>query len=471
MVELLLLGIFIVCTLLFVFRKRMLNYAAICAVALALAGFAFYFIDRFSSYTVYFNADGLSIFFVRVLAAVFFCVAMYTIPFLKHKELTAERHTFYTVFLLLFAGSMVGVLMSSHLGLLWVFIEATTLCSTPLVYFERNKASLEATWKYLFVCSIGITLAFVGIIFISMGAGNINSLFFADLYKNAGSIAPFWLKLAFPFILVGFGTKAGLAPVHAWLPDAHAESPSPVSALLSATLLNSALLGILRVYKILCAANMNSFADTLLLVMGFLSLFICAVFVLSVRNYKRMLAYSSIENMGIIVIGIAFGGIGVFASMLHVLSHSFAKASFFLTSGNILHRYHTKDSDKIRGMFKTFPATGWLWMFSLMAIVALPPFPSFISELLMIKQMISVKSIALLIIFLLLLTVILYGMSVMIFKMCFGNPLESAPAAKQKFSLFEYFPQIVLLAALIWFGVYMPEYVNQMLIAAAGLIK
>jgi hydrogenase-4 component F len=346
---------------------------------------------------------------------------------------------------------MTGVLLSTHLALLWVFIEATTLTSAPFITFDRSRRSLEALWKYVFICSIGIALSFVGIILLSMGAGHLDSLFFSDLCRNARSIDPFWLKTAFLFLVIGFGTKAGLAPVHAWLPDAHSEAPSPVSAMLSGTLLNAALLGIARVFKLMTLAGAGSEARTILVVMGFLSLFVSAVFMLKSVNYKRMLAYSSIENMGIAAIGISAGGIGAFAAMLHIASHSLTKASFFLTSGNIYHRHHTKDIGSVQGLLKSDAVTGWLWIACFLGIAGFPPFPSFFSELLVAQSLLKQGSAGLAALYLVLLAVIVYGMGRAVFRMSFGS---GSREPEGRLHVLEYAPQIVFLLILVFSVIY-----------------
>ncbi|OGH95555.1 MAG: hypothetical protein A2039_08390 [Candidatus Melainabacteria bacterium GWA2_34_9] len=361
---------------------------------------------------------------------------------------------------------MTGTILSTNLGLSWVFIEATTLASAYLIYFNKTKNSLEAAWKYVFICSIGISLAFVGIILLSIGTGSINSLFFNDLYINAAKIVPFWLKLSFVFVLVGFGTKMGLAPVHSWLPDAHSEAPSPISALLSATLLNSAFLIILRLYKLMELTHLEHFAKIMLFSMGLLSLFITAVFVFNINNYKRMLAYSSIENMGIIALGIAVGGVGIYAAMLHLLAHSLLKSSFFLTAGNILKQFKTKKIDEISGILKQNKLTGWLWASCFIGIAGIPPSPLFISEFLLLKTMFEKDMIILAVVFSVLLTVIIYGIGKSVIKMSFGD-VHKTENATIKLSSGMYIPQIIFITASLILGIYMPSFVNQIIHNAA----
>lgn len=402
----------------------------------------------------FFALDSLNLLFMIVLVIVTGAVMIYQ---------GKQNWKYYTIFTLFFL-SMTGAILSSHLGLTWVFVEATTLTSAYLIMQHKTQNSLEATWKYVFLCSIGISLAFVGIILLLIGCDGVNSLAYSDLYSHATAINPFWLKLSFIFILIGFGTKVGLAPVHSWLPDAHAEAPSPVSAMLSATLLNSAFLVILRYYKLMELAGVQNTAKVLLLTMGFLSIFVTAVYVYKIANYKRMLAYSSIENMGIIAIGTALGGVAVFAAALHLVAHSLIKASFFLTSGNVLKLYKTKEVAEVKGIIEQDKITGWLWVICAMLIVAVPPSPIFISEFIMIKQMIVEHHYILCFVFMLLLTMVMFGIMRAVVKTAFG---KSNLEEKTKLGFNKYLPQIVLLAAAIGLCVYCPKAVYDLIAGAA----
>lgn len=441
--------------LLFVIKSKPLNRAVLALHAVIHPAASLMLAFRPCGFTRYFDADPLGIFFLLVLGVVYFGVGLYTTRTLDRSDISDSRHTKFTVSLILFVFAMTGVTLSTHAALLWVFVEATTLLSAPLIYFNRSKPALEAAWKYIFICSIGIALAFVGIILLSIGAGAGKSLFFRDLSGNAAGIAPVWLRLAFPFLLVGFGTKAGLAPVHAWLPDAHSEAPSAVSAMLSGTLLNMAFLGILRVYRIMEAADQAGYARTLLIVMGMLSVFVSAVFMVRVNNYKRMLAYSSIENMGIAALGIGIGGPGLFAAFLHLAAHSLSKAAFFLTSGNILRLYREKHIEGVRGILQREPLTGCLWIACFLAIAGLPPFPIFLSEFILVRAMFETGFYPLAAVFLILLTVIVFGMGNSVFRMAFGGepqPVRSRPA------FFFWAPQMLFLFLLAALGLCVPAF-------------
>lgn len=446
------------CLILFISKKNKFNnlflnlYAVIHIISTICLSLG---INKYDISQNLFCVTELNKIFLIVLSIVFLSVTIYNNGYINDEKLNTKQMRHYTYALLLFIFSMTGSILSNNLGLTWVFIEATTLASAYLIYFHKTKHSIEATWKYVFICSIGIALAFVGIILLTIATGNLNSLNYNDLYANSNNFNPFWLKLSFIFILFGIGTKMGLAPVHFWLPDAHAQAPSPISALLSATLLNSAFLMILNVYKILLISNHQNYAKIMLLSMGFLSLFIAAVFIYHINNYKRMLAYSSIENMGILIIGTALGGIGLLASIIHLIGHSFIKASFFMTSGNILKIYKTKKIKSISGLLATDHKTGWLWILSFIGITAFPPSLLFISEFLIIKTMLEQKQYLLCAIFLLLLTIVLYGITKAIMNMCFGEIIiKKEETIKLPFIM--YLPQMILLLAAFILGILLP---------------
>lgn len=398
----------------------------------------------------YFVLDSLNIIFLAVLIIVTIGVVIYQ----------GIKDWKNNIIFLLFFLSMIGAILSNHLGLTWVFIEATTLTSAYLILQSKTKYSLEATWKYVFLCSIGISLAFVGIILLLIGSNAVNSLYYNNLYANATVIEPFWLKLSYAFILVGFGTKAGLAPMHFWLPDAHAEAPSPISAMLSATLLNTAFLVILRYTRLMDYAGLFDYARVLLLVMGMISICITAIYVFKIANYKRMLAYSSIENMGIMAIGIAAGGVGVFAAILHLIAHSLIKSSFFMTAGNILHIYKTKKVLNVQGLLESDKLSGWLWVFCGVFILGIPPSPMFFSKFLILKQLFIERHFFLAGTFLLLITIVAYGIIRAVVKMSFS---PSNLKDKIKLPIRSYLPQIFLLSCVIILGFYIPTWLYNLI--------
>ena len=468
MINLILLFPLFACLILYIFKKDFLNtwllniYALLHIAVSATACMGKDFMPFWPSCS-FFAINQRNILFLAVMSIVLLAVAIYNNGYIKMETESSRKIRHYTYMVLFFVLSMTGAVLSTNLGVSWVFIEGTTLASAYLIYFHKTKHSIEAAWKYVFICSIGIALAFVGIILLTFATGNLNSLYFIDLYNNATTFDPLWLKLSFVFILFGIGTKMGLAPVHFWLPDAHAQAPSPISALLSATLLNSAFLMIINVYGIMMDANCAGYARIMMLAMGFLSLFITAVFVYHINNYKRMLAYSSIENMGILIIGLALGGLATVASIIHMIGHSLVKASFFLTSGNVLHIYSTKKIKSVVGLLQVDEKTGWLWIASLVGISALPPSLLFVSEFMIIKDMLLQHKIVLAVLFMLLLTIILYGLTKAVIKMSLSSATDDkypewvAEAKKMKWTM--YVPQIVMLLIVFYLGIFMPEHI------------
>jgi len=266
---------------------------------------------------------------------------------------------------------------------MWIAIEATTLASAPLIYTHRSAATLEATLKYVLICSVGIALALLGsvLIALSMDVGGVNvPVAFSALAVVANRLDPLWLKAGFVFILVGYGTKMGLAPMHTWLPDAHSEAPSPASALLSGVLLNCAYLGIFKTNKIMHAAGLGHFSGTILIVFGLASILVAATFILKQTEYKRLLAYSSIENMGIIAFGTGVGGLAAYGAVLCLIHHSLIKSSLFLSSGNILLGYGSRLIDSTGALVRRMPRTFVAFFSGFAGISGFPPFGLFLGE-------------------------------------------------------------------------------------------
>lgn len=471
MINLILLFPLLACLILFLFKSKFLNNLMINLYALLhfVVSLAFCLnVDFLPMWqpSKFFAVDNTNKIFLMVMSIVFLAVAIYNNGYTKNEASLTRKLRHYTYMVLFFVFSMTGAVLSTNLGASWVFIEGTTLASAYLIYFHKTKHSIEAAWKYVFICSIGIALAFVGIILMTVATGNLNTLFYSELFNNAPLFNHFWLQLSFVFILFGIGTKMGLAPVHFWLPDAHAEAPSPISALLSATLLNSAFLMIVNVFRIMVLSGCDGFARIMLLAMGFLSLFITAVFVYHINNYKRMLAYSSIENMGILAIGTALGGVGMLAAIIHLIGHSLIKASFFLTSGNVLEIYGTKKIKSVTGLMKTDRKTAWLWVASFLGIVAFPPSVLFISEFLMVKTMFLKGHFIMCALFLLLLTIVLYGLGKAVIKMSFSAPTHEVEPVKLSWTM--YLPQVVMLILAFVIGIYMPQGLTQAILATVA---
>jgi hydrogenase-4 component F len=417
------------------------------AVAAAHAGLvAWLWLDPTLSLAVgsWLAIDGLGLVFLGITSLLFLAVSLSAVGFLR-RESGATRadpeegfifdntpEALFIACLLGFLSAMTLVTASQHFGLLWVAIEATTLVSAPLIHYHRHHRSLEATWKYLLICSVGIAVALLGTYFLAAavpaGAGAV-SLTFNGLRNVAPLLNPRWLKAAFLLLLVGYGTKMGLAPMHTWLPDAHSEAPSVVSALLSGALLNCAFLAILRILAVCSAAGLGQFGRQTILVFGLASMAVAAGLIIGQPDYKRMLAYSSVEHMGILAVGIGLGGVGDWGALFHAVNHSFTKAALFLVAGNILAVYGTKKSSEVGGALRTLPVTGALWVAGLFAIMGAPPFGAFSSELTILRAAVDARSWLVVVLYSLLLAAIFAGMIAVLVKTAQGPKAQQLSGA------------------------------------------
>ena len=427
--------------------------------------------------------DALGRLVLSITSTLFLMSAVYGVGYLQ-REGSGARKDFeeglyfdnapeatFTACLLLFLATMTLASLSQPFGLLWVAIEATTLASAPLIYFHRHHRSLEATWKYLLICSVGIALALLGNFFLAVAAsvpGETQTqlpLVLPALLAGSPHLQVVWVKAAFLLFLVGYGTKAGFAPLHTWLPDAHSEAPSVVSALLSGALLNCALLGILRAQQVCAAVGEAAFARELLVGFGLLSMAVAAVFIPGQTDFKRMLAYSSVEHMGILAFGIGLGGAGTFGALLHAVNHSLTKAMLFLVAGNILAAYQSKSTERVQGVLRTLPASGTLWMLGLFAITGSPPFGPFVSEFIILKAALDQGRTLVAVAYLALLAVIFVGMATTVLGMAQGPSTRMAPIGREP--ILRIAPPVVLVVAVLLLGVYVPPAIRDAIEQAA----
>jgi hydrogenase-4 component F len=355
---------------------------------------------------------------------------------------------------------------------MWAAVEGTTLASAPLVYFYRRRGALEAAWKYLLLCSVGIALALLGTFFLGIAAASAPGpgvgLTLPELVRAAPFMSRPWLKAAFVLALVGYGTKMGLAPLHTWLPDTHSQAPSPVSALLSGALLNCALLAILRFYQVCLASGDAAFAKTLLLTMGFASMAVACAFLVRQGDYKRLLAYSSIENMGIVVVGIGLGGAATYGAVLHVLNHSLCKAGLFFLAGNVLRGFGTTSARQVRGVFQKLPATGALLMALFLAIGGAPPFGPFWSEFLIFRGAVQAPHAWLGVLFLSLLAVAFLAMAGVLLPMLQGAPARTSPRRREP--ALSLATPLALACGVLVLGIYIPPVLAEALGRAASAL-
>ncbi len=419
------------------------------------------------------SIDPAGLLFLSITSLLFLAAAVYGVSYLRGEchLYPAGHQAVFVGCLLIFLATMTLVCLSQHLGLLWVAIEATTLASAPLIYFHRSSRSLEATWKYLVICSVGIALALLGTFFLSIAANPIEgTLILADLVAGGGVLLTPWLKMAFVFFLVGYGTKVGLAPLHTWLPDAHSEAPAMVSCLLSGALLNNAFLGILRLRQVCGAAGLAAFGQGSLIGMGLLSMAAAAVFIVGQTDFKRLLAYSSVEHMGILALGFGLGGLGTVGALFHAINHSLGKGLLFLTAGNILEGYHTKTIAEVRGVRRLLPGSGLLWVLGFLALTGAPPSGAFLSELMVAGAAFQNGHPLVGLAFLGLLTVVFVGMARPFLEMAGGEPPAELAAKKPVESGLRVLPVALLWLGIVTLGWYVPPALQTLLRQAAALL-
>jgi hydrogenase-4 component F len=341
-----------------------------------------------------FFVDPFNVFLVALTAFVAFTTALFSRPYMRieehHGRVNAARLRLYHSMYQLFTFTMMLCLLSNNIGILWVALEGATLSTVLLVSLYRTPASLEAAWKYFILCSVGIAQALFGVILLYFAAEKVlgpggTALLWTSLYDVRGQLEPTVLSLAFVFLLVGFGTKVGLVPLHNWLPDAHAEGPTPVSAVLSGLLLNVGLYAVVRCKVLVDGALERNFSGSLMMGFGLLSVVVAAFFLSRQKDIKRMFAYSSVEHMGLMTFAFGMGGpVAAFAGLLHMTVHSLTKSAIFFTVGHASQKTGTQNMDDIRGLILSNPTIGWGLILGTVAILGLPPFGVFTSEFMLL---------------------------------------------------------------------------------------
>jgi hydrogenase-4 component F len=336
----------------------------------------------------FFSVDALGAIVMLIIACVGLAVTVYSVEYLRQETakniIGFTRVRQYFVLLDLFIAAMFLAITASSPIVTWISIEATTLSTAFLISFYNKPSAMEAAWKYLIINSIGLLLGFFGTLlyFIPLnplqGSGLVT---WQLLAANTAHFNPLIARIAFVFILIGYGTKVGLVPMHTWLPDAHSKAPAPISALLSGVLLNVAFVVVLRFKNITDAVVGKSFSQNFLILFGVISMLVAALIILTQTNYKRLLAYSSIENMGIISLGFGFGGLGVFAAILHMIYHALVKSTLFLSAGTVLLKYSSTKIARVTGVLAALTVTGILFLTAFFFITGTPPFGIFLTKI------------------------------------------------------------------------------------------
>jgi hydrogenase-4 component F len=416
--------------------------------------------------------DALGKVVLGFLCVLFFLCSLYAPGYLALRSDHPNRIFCANLFAAL--AMMTLVTLSYHLGLMWVAMEATTLLSAPSIYFNQNARSLEATWKYLLIGSVGIALALFGTFFLAyaaLKAGQESTLIFDKLIEHAHELSPEWLHAAFVLLFIGYGTKMGLAPMHTWKPDAYGEAPSIVGTLLAGGVTSCAFLAILRVYQICRAGSEAEFAREIMIFIGLLSMAVAAVFMTRQRDFKRMLAYSSVEHMGILVLGVGVGGLAVYGALLHLINNGLTKGVLFLSGGSIHRAYGSRVTDNVQGALKRVPVSGALFLAGFLAITGSPPFGPFVSEFIIVNAAVGSGQFVAGGLFLLLLGVVFVGMGATVLTVVQGNPPAHIADNGYRDTLGMAGPAVLFMALVVLLGLYVPPPLASLLHEAAASLE
>jgi len=419
----------------------------------------------------YLSVDYLGAIVMLIVAVVGLSSSWYSVGSLKveteHGYIGFHRVKQFFVLLHLFMLAMFFAIITTNPILMWISIEVTTLSTAFLISFYGKPSAIEAAWKYLIINSLGLLIGFLGTLLFSYLATdklNYGLLTWGWMVNNVSGFDPFIAKVAFIFVFIGYGTKVGFVPMHTWRPDAYSKAPVPIVTLLSGSLLNVAFLAILRFKVVTDLAVGPAFSGKLLIFFGLVSIVVPAFIMFTQKNYKRLLAYSSIEHAGIMALGFGFGGIGAFAAILHMLYHSLAKSILFLSSGNIFLKYGSTKIEKITGVLKTLPRTGILFLIGFIMITGMPPFGIFLTEFSIMMS--GIKSYPLVVaIAILSLALIFVGFLKHVVAMFFGEPQKEITPGEANANTFV--PIILLVVMVVVLSFYLPNILKSIITSAS----
>lgn len=477
MIVLFLIGAILICCGLFFNRNTFINYLLVSLYVILLWGFGIYECFHLNETEIgFFKVDSLGLLLLLVLCVVAAPALLHSYRYLeKHNtdETPHSRGLFFGAMILLITACSVAYL-SNHIAVTWIFVEITTLSASALIYHHRNIRALEGVWKYVFICAISITFIYVGILFLSLSMkdAGIEDMSFTSLYQHRLQLDPYWLKLSFLFIFTGFTAKFGLVPMYTAGIDAKDKAPAPAGALLSSILMNLGFVGVYRIYGIMAQTPIQNWARAIMIISGLLSIFVAAVYMTRIKNIKRMFAYSGIEHMGLVVLGLSAGGVGVYAAILHILLHTLVKPTLFFQYNQIYWLYQSKSVNDIGDYFKYNRTGAILVLLAFFSATAMPPSGLFVSEFLIFQSLFESHHILMLLVVVLLLTLIIWGFGSNIFKLLF-TPLEKEIDQSEipHISPWESFSQYVLLAVSVYAAYNPPIEMVNLIQNAVGLIQ
>ncbi|MFA9262705.1 MAG: proton-conducting transporter membrane subunit [Undibacterium sp.] len=424
--------------------------------------------------TEWLAADGLSVYMLLLIALVGFFVSLYSVGYLRTevvKEIIGPRRVRqFFILLELFLFAMYLAVATVNPIVTWIAIEATTLSTAFLISFYNKPSATEAAWKYLILNSLGLLIGLLGtLLFIALSSDRSGAVEWSSLVASAGTMSPGAVRIAFVLVLVGYGTKIGLAPLHAWLPDAHSKAPSPISALLSGVLLNVALFAVLRWKEVAdTALGSDQFTGGLLVFFGTASVLLAAFIIFVQKNYKRLLAYSSIEHMGLMAIGFGLGGVGTIAALLHMLYHALAKSMLFLLAGNIFLRYSSTKLKNVRGILEALPLSGPLFFAGIFILAGLPPFALFATKLLILSAGMSFSP-WLVGLLLAALAIMFFGLFRFVTKIAYGSVTEGVTSGESHF--LTQLPVVLMFVTLLLLSFHLPEPITTLLTSVSKTLS
>ncbi len=454
-----LIGAFLISGLIFANRKKRLNYILLIIFGILQWGFSIYACYHYKNTRLgYFTFDSLGLLLLLTLSIISIPAFIHSYLYIERQDKAPQSRSIYFAALVLLITSISAAYMANHIAVIWIFTELTTLSASALIYHHRNKLALEGTWKYLFICAISITFVFIGILFLSLSLQHAGSddLSFANLMAKSNQLNPFWLRLAFLFIFTGFTAKLGLVPMYTAGIDAKDKAPAPAGALLASVLMNLGFVGIFRFYAVVAHTPLHHWANLIIFIAAGLSIFVATVYMTKVMNIKRMFAYSGIEHMGLVMLGVASGGIGYYAAILHVVLHAFVKSSLFFQFNQLYNVYESKSIYHVGNYFKYNPAGAIVLLIGFISATAMPPSGLFVSEFLIFRSLFEGQYIVLLLLVLLMLTIIIWAFGKNMFKILFTPPVGFDDSHVMKISPWESLSQYMLLFTAVWLGLNPP---------------
>ena len=450
---------FVLAGLLLINRNTVFNYVMVILFGILQTGFSVYACFHYkNTFLEYFSFDSLGILLLVTLSIVTIPALIHSYLYIKRHDETPQSRAIYFSAIVILLTSISAAYLANHIAVIWIFTEMTTLSASMLIYHHRNKLALEGTWKYVFICAISITFVFIGILFLSLSLQHAGStdLSFANLMAHKDQLNTFWLKLAFLFIFTGFTAKLGLVPMYTAGIDAKDKAPAPAGALLASVLMNLGFVGIFRFYAVVAHTSLFHWANLIIFIAAFISIFVATVYMTKVMNIKRMLAYSGIEHMGIVMLGIAAGGIGYYAAILHIVLHTFVKSGIFFQYNQLYRTFQSKSIQHVGNYFKYNPTGAIVLLIGFISATAMPPSGMFVSEFLIFRSLFDGNYIVLLVLVLLLLTIVIWAFGKNILKILFLPVPDIDESKIPKINPWESFTQYTLMFTAIWLGLNPP---------------